>query len=50
LTRASISLIAVLIAYKYEQYVALSTTLAGLFFVQLATLLLGIFSTLKARK
>ncbi|MCS7460005.1 ATP synthase subunit I [Paenibacillus doosanensis] len=50
ITRASVSLLAVLMAYKYEQQVAFSTTLAGLFFVQMATLLLGIISTLKARK
>jgi len=48
-TRAAMSLLAVLIAYKFEQ-VAISTTLVGLFFVQLATLLVGIISNLQSRK
>lgn len=50
ITRASMALIAVVVAYRFQGYVALSTTLAGLFFVQLATLLLGIISIRKARK
>ncbi|MCZ8514820.1 ATP synthase subunit I [Paenibacillus filicis] len=50
ITRAATSLLAVVIAYRFQEHVALSTTLAGLFFVQLATLLLGIFSNLRARK
>ncbi|UUZ82579.1 ATP synthase subunit I [Paenibacillus sp. P26] len=50
ITRAAMALLAVVIAYRFREHVALSTTLAGLFFVQLATLLLGIFSNLRARK
>ncbi|MFS1510896.1 ATP synthase subunit I [Chengkuizengella sp. SCS-71B] len=44
MTRASLALIAVVISFKFEQHIAFSTTLAGLFFVQLVTLLLGIIS------
>lgn len=44
ITRAATALLAVVIVVKYEEHIALSTTLAGLFIVQLATLLLGIFS------
>jgi ATP synthase protein I len=49
ITRASLSLLAILISLKYE-HIEFSTTLAGLFFVQLATLLLGIFSIGSNRK
>ncbi|TVY09286.1 ATP synthase subunit I [Paenibacillus cremeus] len=50
ITRASIALLAVVIAYRFQDQIALSTTLAGLFFSQLATLLLGIISRWKAGK
>lgn len=49
ITRAAMALLAVLLAYKYEQ-IAISTTLIGLFFTQLVTLLLGITSSWKANK
>lgn len=48
-TRASMALIAVLISLKFEQ-IEFSTTLAGLFFAQLATLLLGIISLINHKK
>ncbi|NDI36844.1 ATP synthase subunit I [Chengkuizengella sediminis] len=44
MTRASLSLIAVVISIKFEQHIAFSTTLAGLFFVQSLTFILGIIS------
>lgn len=44
ITRASIALLTVVLVVKYPEKIALSTTLAGLFVVQLATLLLGIVS------
>lgn len=49
-TRASTALLAVVIAYRFQPYIALSTTIAGLFFCQLATLLLGLFSLLQSKK
>lgn len=50
MTRAAISLLAVVISLRFRDEIAFSTTLAGLFFfTQLATLLLGIFSNLKSR-
>ncbi|TBL72947.1 ATP synthase subunit I [Paenibacillus thalictri] len=48
-TRVSIALLAVLVAYKFKDHIAISTTLAGLFFVQLATLLLGIISRIRGK-
>jgi ATP synthase protein I len=48
ITRASIALLAILVSYRFEQ-IAFSTTLAGLFFVQLATLLLGIISNFQRK-
>ncbi|WP_248929367.1 ATP synthase subunit I [Paenibacillus hamazuiensis] len=50
ITRASTSLLAILVCYRFQQQFAFSTTLAGLFFAQLATLLLGIISNFKQRK
>lgn len=50
ITRAATALLAVVVAYRFQEHVALSTTIAGLFFVQLATLLLGIISNIKARR
>ncbi len=49
ITRASTSLLAIVVAAKNPEQIALSTTLAGLFIVQLATLLLGIVSNVRRK-
>lgn len=46
-TRAAISLLAVWGAYEVPEHMAVWTTIIGLIFVQLATLLLGIISIKK---
>lgn len=46
-TRAAISLLAVWGAYEVPEHITVWTTIAGLIFVQLATLLLGIISIKK---
>ncbi|HEX7058153.1 MAG TPA: ATP synthase subunit I [Bacilli bacterium] len=46
--RAAISLLAVLVSLEAED-IAFSTTLAGLFFTQLVTLLLGIIANIRNR-
>ena len=48
-SRAAMSLIAVMISLKFPQF-DLICTIIGLFFVQMATLLMGIFSYLKNSK
>jgi len=50
LTRAAIAALAAIVAVRYPQYIALSTTIAGYFFAQLATIVLGILSIRKAKK
>jgi ATP synthase protein I len=50
LTRAAIAALAGLIAVRYPQHIALTTTIAGYFFAQLATLVLGILSIRRAKK
>jgi len=50
LTRAAIAALAGLVAVRYPQHIALTTTIAGYFFVQLATLVLGILSIRKSQK
>ncbi len=50
LTRAAIAALAGLVAVRYPQHVALSTTIAGYFFTQLATLVLGILSSKRSKK
>lgn len=50
ITRASMSLLAVVIALKFEAYFSVVTTIIGLIFFQLATLILGILSLLFFRK
>ncbi len=47
-TRASTSLLAVLVSLR-SPHIEFSATLAGLFFVQLATLLVGIISNLRKK-
>jgi ATP synthase protein I len=49
ITRASMALIAVMASLKYAQ-IEFSTTLLGLFSVQLATLLLGILSLFQSKR
>jgi ATP synthase protein I len=49
-TRAAIAALAGLVAVRYPQHVALTTTIAGYFFAQLATLVLGILSIRRAKK
>ncbi|WP_238540564.1 ATP synthase subunit I [Paenibacillus mucilaginosus] len=46
-TRAAIAILAVWAAYRYPEVFAVWTTITGLIFVQLATLLLGIISIKK---
>jgi ATP synthase protein I len=50
LTRAAIAALAGLVAVRYPQHVAFATTIAGYFFVQLATIVLGILSIRGAKK
>jgi ATP synthase protein I len=50
LTRAAIAALAGLVAFRYPQHVALTTTIVGYFFAQLATLVLGILSIKRAKK
>jgi ATP synthase protein I len=50
LTRAAIVGLAAVVALRYPQHVALSTTVAGYFFAQLVTIVLGILSIRKAKK
>ncbi|TDF93553.1 ATP synthase subunit I [Paenibacillus piri] len=50
LTRAAIAGLAGLVAVRYPQHVALATTVAGYFFAQLATLVLGIISIKRSNK
>ncbi|MFC5451442.1 ATP synthase subunit I [Paenibacillus aestuarii] len=50
LTRAAIAAVAGLVAVRYPQHFALPTTIAGYFFTQLATLVLGIVSIRKSQK
>jgi ATP synthase protein I len=50
LTRAAIAALAGLVAVRYPQQVALATTIAGYFFAQLATLVVGILSIGRSRK
>ncbi|WP_127581075.1 ATP synthase subunit I [Paenibacillus koleovorans] len=49
ITRAATSLLTVVIVVKNPDKIALSTTLAGLFIVQLVTLLLGIVSNARRK-
>jgi ATP synthase protein I len=50
LTRAAIAGLAGLIAVRYPEHIALATTIAGYFFAQLATLVLGILSIKRSKK
>jgi ATP synthase protein I len=50
LTRAATAALAGLIAVRYPQHVALTTTIAGYFFAQLATLVVGIVSIGRSKK
>ncbi|MCR8632316.1 MULTISPECIES: ATP synthase subunit I [Paenibacillus] len=50
LTRAAIAGLAGLIAVRYPEHIALPTTIAGYFFAQLATLVLGILSIKRSKK
>ena len=50
LTRAALAGLAGLVAVRYPEYVSLPTTVAGYFFVQLATLVLGILSIKRLNK
>ncbi|MCD1260899.1 ATP synthase subunit I [Paenibacillus athensensis] len=50
LTRAAIAALAAIVAVRYPQHIALSTTIAGYFFAQLATIVLGILSIRKSKK
>lgn len=50
LTRAAIAGLAALVAVRYPQHIALSTTIAGYFFAQLATIVLGIVSIRRSKK
>lgn len=50
LTRAAMAALAGLIAIRYPQHFAFTTTIAGYFFAQLATLVVGIFSIKKSKK
>jgi ATP synthase protein I len=50
LTRAATAALAALIAVRYPQHVALTTTIAGYFFAQLATLVVGILSIGRSKK
>lgn len=49
LTRAAIAGFAGLVAVRYPEQVALTTTIVGYFFAQLATLVLGIVSNRKSK-
>jgi len=46
-TRAAIAVLAIWAVYKFPEHVSIWTTVTGLIFVQLATLLLGIISLKK---
>jgi ATP synthase protein I len=50
LTRAATAALAALVAIRYPQHVALTTTIAGYFFAQLATLVVGILSIGRSKK
>ncbi|NEW08908.1 ATP synthase subunit I [Paenibacillus sp. SYP-B3998] len=50
LTRAAIAAFAGLVAVRYPQHFALPTTIAGYFFAQLVTLVLGILSIKMSKK
>jgi ATP synthase protein I len=50
LTRAAIAALAGLVAVRYPQHVALTTTITGYFFAQLATLVVGILSIGRSKK
>jgi ATP synthase protein I len=50
LTRGAIAALAGLIVIRYPQHLALSTTIAGYFFAQLATIVLGIVSIRRTKK
>jgi ATP synthase protein I len=50
LTRAAIAGFVGLVAVRYPEQVALTTTIVGYFFAQLATLVLGILSIRKSKK
>jgi ATP synthase protein I len=50
LTRAATAALAGLVAVRYPQHVALTTTIAGYFFAQLATLVVGILSIGRSKK
>jgi ATP synthase protein I len=49
-TRASLALLAIIVAAKYEQHISIAATIIGLFLAQLATLLLGIVSLIGKNK
>ncbi|MFH5187620.1 ATP synthase subunit I [Paenibacillus sp. TAB 01] len=49
LTRGAIAALAGIAAVRYPQYFSLPTTIAGYFFVQLATLVLGIISIKRSK-
>ncbi|WP_426450450.1 ATP synthase subunit I [Paenibacillus sp. S-38] len=50
MTRAAIATMAGLLANRYPEFVSLPTTVAGYFFTQLVTLVLGFISIRKANK
>jgi ATP synthase protein I len=50
LTRAAIAALAGLVAVRYPQHFALTTTIAGYFFATLVTLVLGILSIKRSKK
>ncbi|MFN0224578.1 ATP synthase subunit I [Paenibacillus sp. KR2-11] len=50
MTRAAIATLAGIVAIRYPEHVSLPTTVAGYFFTQLVTLVLGIISIRKANK
>jgi ATP synthase protein I len=50
LTRAAIAGLAGLIAVRYPEQIAVTTTIAGYLFAQLATLVLGIISVKRSKK
>jgi ATP synthase protein I len=50
LTRAATAALAGVVALRYPQHVALTTTIAGYFFAQLATLVVGILSIRRSKK
>ncbi|CAG7655623.1 ATP synthase subunit I [Paenibacillus allorhizosphaerae] len=49
LTRAALATLAAVLALKYKQHFSLHTVIAGYFFIQLATLVLGFISIKKQK-